>query len=100
MSPRIRTLSLATEELAEAVRWYESRRPGLGANLLDEVDRAVRQVATNATVGAALSSDQKTRRILLSRFPYQVVYRIRPSEIVVIALAHSRRRPGYWLTRT
>jgi len=98
VSVPIRTISLATDELAEAVRWYESRRPGLGADLLGEADRAVRQIAANAAAGAPLSSDLRTRRVLLSRFPYQVVYRIRPSGVVVVA--HLRRRPGYWQSRT
>ena len=100
MSVQVRTISLAADELAEAIRWYESRCPGLGADLLGEADRAVRQIAASVTVGAPLSSDRKTRRVLLSRFPFQVVYQIRPSGIVIVAFAHSRRRPGYWLNRT
>jgi hypothetical protein len=46
-----------------------------------------------------MSADQQTRRLLMTRFPYQVVYRVRPSEIVVVALAHLKRRPGYWKHR-
>jgi hypothetical protein len=37
--------------------------------------------------------------LLATRFPYQVVYRVRPNETVVVALAHLKRRPGYWKRR-
>jgi len=40
-----------------------------------------------------------TRRILLRRFPYQIVYRLKPDGIVVVAVAHLKRRPGYWKSR-
>lgn len=100
MNLPVRTLSLATEELGEAIRWYESRRPGLGADLLSEVDAVIRRLAANPTVGSPLSLDHKTRRSLLVRFPYQVVYRIRPTEVVIVAVAHSKRRPGYWKARS
>jgi hypothetical protein len=53
----------------------------------------------NATAGASISGDGLTRRALVARFPYQVVYRIRPGEIVIVAVAHLKRRPGYWKNR-
>jgi plasmid stabilization system protein ParE len=40
-----------------------------------------------------------TRRFLLRRFPYSVIYRIEPAKIVIVAVAHGRRRPGYWKDR-
>jgi hypothetical protein len=43
--------------------------------------------------------DPMTRRILLLGFPYQIVYRLRPAEIVIVAVAHLKRRPGYWKNR-
>jgi hypothetical protein len=39
------------------------------------------------------------RRILLERFPYAVIVLCRPEETVVVAVAHTRRRPLYWLER-
>jgi len=95
----IRTDSLASAELTEAVRWYESKGRGLGAELLDEVARTLERLALNPEAGNPLSDDQKTRRLLVPRFPYQIVYRIRPHEIVVVAVAHLKRRPGYWKPR-
>jgi len=95
----IRTDSLASAELAEAVRWYESKRRGLGGELLNEVAETIDRLALNPEVGSPVSADRKTRRLLVSRFPYQVVCRVRPGEIVVVALAHLKRRPGYWKDR-
>jgi plasmid stabilization system protein ParE len=89
----------ASTELAAAVRWYESKRPGLGRDLLDEVASAIKWVARNPEAGSSMTADQKTRRSLVSRFPYQLVYRLRPDEIVVVAVAHLKRRPGYWKHR-
>ena len=99
MSLPIRTVSPATRELTEAVTWYESKHRGLGAELLDEVARTISHLQANPESGVALSFDQNTRRLLVPRFPYQVVYRVRPHEIVIVALAHSKRRPGYWTNR-
>ena len=89
----------ASAELYEAVRWYETQRPGLGAELLDAVSQTLSFVETSPEAGAAISADARTRRVIVERFPYQVIYRIRPAEIVVVALAHSKRRPGYWKNR-
>jgi hypothetical protein len=72
----------------------------LGTELLDAVSAALSLIATNATAGASLSEDGLTRRALMARFPYQVVYRIRPAEIVIVAVAQLKRRPGYWKSRS
>lgn len=96
----VRTSEPASAELREAVRWYEDRRAGLGAEFLDAVSAALLLIATNATAGQPISGDGLTRRALVARFPYQVVYRIRPAEIVIVAVAHLKRRPEYWKNRT
>jgi plasmid stabilization system protein ParE len=96
----VRTNSLASLELPEAVRWYESKRPGLGAEFLDEVALAINRLASGPEAGNPMSGDQKTRRLFVARSPYHIVYRIRPDEIVIVALAHLKRRPGYWRRRS
>ena len=97
--PSIRASSLASVELAEAVRWYEAKRRGLGGEFLDEIATTIDRLALNPEAGSPLSADQRTRRLLVPRFPYQIVYRVRPDEIVVVAFAHLKRRPGYWKHR-
>jgi plasmid stabilization system protein ParE len=95
----VRIDSLASLELTEAARWYESKRPNLGGDFLDEVARTIDRLALNPETGNPMSADRETRRLFVFRFPYQIVYRIRTDEIVVVALAHLKRRPGYWKHR-
>lgn len=84
----------------EAVRWYETRRPGLGGEFFDAVVATLSLIETNPGIGTTLSTDGQTRRTLLARFPYQVVYRLRPTEIVIVAIAHLKRLPEYWKNRS
>jgi plasmid stabilization system protein ParE len=95
----VRVSEPASAELREAVRWYEGRRVGLGAEFFDAISTTLLFVSMNATAGSSISGDDRTRRALVARFPYQVVYRIRPGEIVIVAVAHLKRRPGYWKNR-
>lgn len=89
----------ASAEFSEAVRWYETRRSGLGGEFFDAVVATVALIEANPEIGTILSRDGQTRRLLVARFPYQVVYRFRRTEIVVVAIAHLKRRPGYWKNR-
>ena len=99
MSRLVRSSEPASVELAEAVRWYETRRAGLGGEFFDAVAATLSLIETNPEIGTTISNDGQTRRVLLTRFPYQVVYRLRPDEIVVVAIAHLKRRPEYWTDR-
>jgi plasmid stabilization system protein ParE len=89
----------AAEELNEAVRWYETRRPGLGTTFLDAVDSVIGRIRAHPEIGAATASGETTRRVPVTGFPFQVVYYLRPTEIVVVAVAHLKRRPRYWHAR-
>lgn len=89
----------ASAEFGEAVRWYETRRSGLGGEFFDAVVSTVALIEANPEIGTTLSRDGQTRRVLVARFPYQVVYRLRRTEIVVVAIAHLKRRPDYWKNR-
>jgi plasmid stabilization system protein ParE len=84
----------AAEELTAAVRWYEARRTGLGGEFFDAVVTAVALIESRPEIGTTVSADGQTRRVLVARFPYQVVYRLRPTDIVIVAVAHLRRRPA------
>lgn len=100
MTRPLRTLQPATDEFTTAVQWYEEQRAGLGAEFFDAVTDATTRVHSEPEVGTPLAADQRTRRMLVDRFPYQVVYRLFPDEIVIVAVAHLKRRPGYWKKRT
>ena len=99
MTRPIRSSEPASDEFSEAVRWYEARRSGLGGEFFDAVTAALSLIETNPEIGTTISADGQTRRVLVARFPYQVVYRLRPTEIVIAAIAHLKRRPGYWKHR-
>ena len=73
---------------------------GLGAEFFDAVAATVSHIEANPEVGTTISPDGRTRRRLVARFPYQVVYRLRPTEIVIVAIAHLKRRPEYWKNRS
>ena len=99
------TIGLAPEalaEVAEAAAWYESQRAGLAAEFLGEIDRGLSMLMTRPASFPRLvdvAPDLEIRRMLLPRFPYAVVFLQLPNEIRVIAVAHARRQPGYWLGR-
>ena len=95
----VRLSEPAAEELAAAVGWYEQRRVGLGAELLDAVAATIELIRSHPEIGAEHRGRATSRQVNVQRFPYKVVYRVRSDEIDVVAIAHSSRRPGYWRSR-
>lgn len=87
----------ARDELVETVTFYESARTGLGAQFRDAVRATLERVDKTPTIGRRTSDGYW--RALVSGFPYDVVYRVRGEILDVLALAHHRRRPGYWRNR-
>lgn len=92
----------ATADLTSAGDWYESRQPGLGLELNDEVDLALDAIAENPRTWPRWPNAPdvlEIRRFLLPRFPFALAYMVQADRIVVLAVAHTSRRPGYWLDR-
>jgi plasmid stabilization system protein ParE len=92
----------ADAEYRAAGRWYEERVVGLGIEFFDAVDAALDQIARLPKAGALVQRvpiDLQVRRAPVARFPYHIVYLETPSTIRVLAIAHDRRRPGYWTSR-
>ncbi|MDA8108344.1 MAG: type II toxin-antitoxin system RelE/ParE family toxin [Betaproteobacteria bacterium] len=87
----------ADAELEEAALFYESRLPGLGKAFAAEVAQTISLVREFPESGTPLGS--RRRRVIIARFPYSIVYRHDPDAIVIVAVAHQRRRPGYWRRR-
>ena len=100
MRPEIRISQPASDELTEAVRWYEERLRGLGAELLAAVSEALALVQEHPEIGNANAFDPSIRRARVHRFPYQVVYRLSFGDIIVLAVAHLKRRPNCGKRRT
>jgi plasmid stabilization system protein ParE len=102
VSRRARFQPEASSELREAARWYEARRPGFGLAFLAAVDDAIEMVVTWPNSGAPVAGavdDLIVRRARVHGFPYHVGYLHADDEILVLAIAHNRRRPGYWTSR-
>ena len=88
----------AREELRYAVEFYESRAEGLGSDLQEEVEAAVRRIAELPFAGSP--REISVRRKVLRRFPFTLVYQVREQSVVIVAVMHQRQRPGYWRERT
>lgn len=97
--PRVRFHPAASEELEAAFDWYEQQDPGLGVALVDEIQRALTLVRARPAAWSVSPLDPRARYIRLTRFPYRIVFAHESNEILVVAIAHVRRRPGYWRTR-
>ena len=96
MTP-VRLLLEAEEELQLAAQYYEQMQPGLGRALIVEVRRTRDLISEYPLSAPMVRGDVRIRSI--ARFPYRIYYRARPDEIVVIAIGHRRRRPGFWQSR-
>ena len=92
----------ASAELEDAAVWYSTKRPGLGVEFVEAVDAALSQIARWPQIGRVVPrvpSDVPASRFPIERFPYHVVYLEWDGAIRILAFAHDRRRPGYWLSR-
>jgi toxin ParE1/3/4 len=87
----------ADEELKAAAEYYESAEEGLGEAFLRSVEFGLRQIQLYPLAWSILFDD--VRRYLVPRFPYALVYRIERDRVFILAVAHTRRRPRYWLGR-
>lgn len=97
MARGLEYLDEAVDEVEAVARWYAERSSTAAIAFSDEIDAA--ESAIVRLPEAWPSFDHGTRRYLLRRFPYSVVYRVEPDRIVIVAVAHARRRPGYWRWR-
>lgn len=100
--PNIRVLAPAARELEEAAAWYEAEQNGLGAGFLNEFERVAELLGEDSPPLVPVpgrAGKFGAKRILLHRFPFSVVVLIRKDEIVIVAVAHQSRRPGYWVER-
>lgn len=92
----------AVTEFLEAVRFYELQQVGLGGRFEAEVAKAVDDTLWNPEAWAILEGRTRpptvrSRRIAV--FPYRIIYFLRDDDIVIVAIAHERRRPDYWKKR-
>jgi toxin ParE1/3/4 len=96
---RLRILPEAEEELTEAARWYEARRPGLGVELVMMLERAVDEIREAPEASPLWQPGRPYRKFVMRRFPYVVMFTVDDDSVEVVAIAHAKRRPGYWMDR-
>ena len=82
---------IAASEVEDAYEWYQSKGDGLGERFLAELESVLHRVAKQPARIHVLRRD--TRRALLSRFPYSVLFRELADRILVVAVFHARRDP-------
>jgi toxin ParE1/3/4 len=89
----------AKTELDDAIAWYDRCRVGPGKEFQAAVEEAVGRICENPQIGATYGTS-RFQYVLVRRFPYVVFYAESTLAIRVMAVAHGRRRPGYWRNRT
>lgn len=87
----------AQVEFDAAVDHYQQFQPGLGLEFAAQVYAAITRIIQYPDAWSALSKN--SRRCLVSRFPYGVIYQVKSRSIRIVAVAHLNRRPGYWKQR-
>lgn len=88
----------ATAELEEAAQWYEAQRVALRQEFLAEFQIGIQQITERPRAWQCVGPD--VRRYRLGRFPYGIVYMLGDDRIIVVlAIAHLRRKLGYWKPR-
>lgn len=99
---KVRILDKAAEEAVKAAVWYEQQRPGLGLEFGHAVNAAfdlLEDEIIPLTKMPGKSGRQGAKKLTLKRFPFNIVVKESPEEIIVVAVAHQSRRPGYWRSR-
>lgn len=87
----------ADEEMALAQEWYRERSAVAAQAFALEIDRAIEMIADSPERWPVTRPGE--RRFVLPRFPYSILYRSRLDEIFITAVAHQKRKPGYWQNR-
>ena len=88
---------LATIEMDDAIKYYELELIGLGKRFFEELLETIELI--NKFPYLWPQNSEHTRRAVMRKFPYNVIYSIKDNKIYIIALAHQNRAPEYWIDR-
>lgn len=94
---RVEYFPEASRELEDALEWYLERSLQAAEAFLRETERAVAVIAGASGIWPLFEAG--TRRYILHRFPYNIIYREAEGGIEIVAVAHHKRRPRYWYSR-
>ena len=87
----------AEAEFALAVAFYDKEGVSLGTEFAEAIERAAEFIRSNPEAGTPVRTS--LQRWLVRRFPYALIYRDEPERVYILAVAHHRRKPGYWQHR-
>lgn len=93
----------AEDEIEAARAYVEKQRPGWGAKLLQNLEEVLRSIETNPSQWTLLETapdGTSFRRVRLRRFRYNLIFEELDASVIVLAFAHSRRKPHYWKARS
>ena len=97
MTLRVVFRRAAKNEFEDAAVWYDGQNFGLGEEFIIEIEQAVANAAAAPQRYPVIFGD--IRRAVTRRFPFSVYFRVRPNELVVLAVFHGRRNPAIWQRR-
>lgn len=98
----IRYHPAAWHELAAAIEYNEVELPGRGLRLEEQVARVLSQLQQfphSAPVWPGFDKSYEVRRSKVRRHPYLLVYTVRSDQLIILAVAHTKKKPGYWADR-
>ncbi len=87
----------ALTEYADAVQYYAEKRQEVAQAFIDAIEDAVYRIRTAPTRYAPI--DEDIRRCMTKKLPYGILYVIEPDYILILAVMHCSREPGYWQNR-
>ena len=99
---RVRIHEEAAQDAIAAAAWYEAQRPGLGGEFYEAFESAVLSIKEGRVPLSPMVGDsgaKGAKRFILKRFPYDVVTVEKSNELLIVAVAHHSRKPGYWKDR-
>jgi len=98
----VRIHQAALIEAEETAAWYERKQPGLGADFIRSLEAALELLKDDLVPDVPAhgqAAQRKVRRLILKRFPYDVVFVNLTDHLLVLAFVHHSRRPGFWKER-
>ena len=90
----------AKQDIKDGIDWYRSQAGAeLGQRFLLAVAAAIGQIEKRPDAWSRWQRDARYQRVLVKRFPFVVFYKLTPKQIRIVAVAHTKRAPGYWQSR-
>lgn len=90
-------LDIARCEMDDAFCYYQQQMNGLGDDYIKEIMATINRIKLNPYAWSIFS--ENTRRCLVNRFPFAIIYQIEEKRILIVAIAHLHRNPEYWKNR-